>query len=252
MLGKIDHGWRWLGTALSFVVFGIGGVFLSLCVAPILYVLPGGALTREKRAQRLIHYAFRFYVWMMSSLGVLTYEFKSIHKLADAKLILANHPTLIDVIFLIALVPNANCVVKGALARNPCIHFVIKMSGYIINNDAEELISSTSEAFAKGHALIIFPEGTRTEPSQPLQFRRGAANVAVRANVDITPVIIECSPSTLTKKDKWYQVPTQRVKFHIEVKDPITVGHYLDNSNPSKAARKLTTDLSHYFNMELG
>lgn len=251
MLAKINHGWRWLGTALSFFVFSVGGVLLSLFVAPLLYVLPGGQSVREQRAQRVIHYSFKSYIRMMRMFGVISYELKSLEKLNEAKLIIANHPSLIDVVFLISMIPNANCIVKGALVRNPCIHFVIKMSGYIINRDAEDLIASASAVFSKGQALIVFPEGTRTVPSQPIQLKRGAANIAVRTNVDITPVIIECNPSTLTKQDRWYQVPNKKVRFHIEVKDPIKIGRYLENSNPSKAARKLTHDLSHYFNMEL-
>lgn len=252
MLGKINHGWRWLGTAFSYLVFGVGGLLLSLFIAPLLYFLPGGKSARERRAHKVIHISFKVYIWMMKGLGVLSYEIKHLEKLENSKLIIANHPSLIDVIFLISIVPNANCVVKGALTRNPCIRYVIKMAGYIINDDSDDLIRSASEAFAKGHALIIFPEGTRTVPSQPVKLKRGAANVAVRADVDITPVLIECSPSTLTKSDRWYDVPKKKVQFRIEVKDAISVRDYIESHNPSKAARRLTHDLSHFFNTELG
>lgn len=252
MLGTINHGWRWLGTALSYSVFGFGGILLSLFIAPSLYLLPGGGDARERRAQAVIHFSFKIYIEMMKVLGVLSYEIKNVDKLASSKLILANHPSLIDVVFLISLVPNANCVVKGALTRNPCIRYVIKVAGYIINDDSDDLIQSASAAFEKGHALIIFPEGTRTTPYQPVKLKRGAANVAIRTDVDITPVLIECSPSTLTKNDRWYDVPKNKVRFRIEVKDPITVRDYIESHNPSKAARRLTNDLSNFFNTELG
>lgn len=252
MLGKINHGWRWLGTAFSYLVFGVGGILLSLFIAPLLYLIPEGKVAREHRAHKTIHLAFKFYIGMMKALGILSYEIENLEKLSDSKLILANHPSLIDVIFLISLVPNANCVVKGALTRNPCIRYVIKMAGYIINDDSGDLIQLASEAFDKGHALIIFPEGTRTVPAQPVKLKRGAANVAVRTDVDITPVLIECSPSTLTKSDRWYDVPNQKVRFRIEVKDPISVRGYIESHNPSKAARRLTSDLSNFFNTELG
>lgn len=252
MLGNINHGWRWLATAFSYLVFGVGGLLLTFFIVPFLYLLLGGEQVRQRRAQSVIHKAFKIYIEMMKGLGVLSYEITNAEKLADAKLILANHPSLIDVVFLISLVPNANCVVKGALTRNPCIRYVIKMAGYIINDESDDLIQSASEAFKKGHALIIFPEGTRTAPSQQVKLKRGAANVAVRADVDITPVLIECSPSTLTKSDRWYDVPSKRVRFRIDVKEPIAVAEYIESHNPSKAARRLTHDLSNYFNKELG
>lgn len=252
LLAKIDHCWRWFGTALSFFVFGLGGVLLPVFVVPVLYLLPGDRLRREQRAQKVIHHSFRIYIGMMKFLGILTYQINNIEKLQGAKLILANHPSLIDVIFLISIVPNANCVVKGKLVRNPFTRGPIKAAGYIINEDADDVISAAGEAFDKGHALIVFPEGTRTTPGQKTQLKRGAANVAIRVNADITPVVIKCNPTTLTKRDRWYQVPAKRVHFRIDVKDQIDIGLYLEDVSPSKSARRLTRDLSNYFNKELG
>ncbi len=252
MLTILNHGWRWFGTALSFLIFGIGGVLLPVCVVPVLYLLPGDQRRREQRAQRVIHHAFRGYIGIMKGLGVLTYQIDGIEKLRDAQLVLANHPSLIDVIFLIAMVPNANCVVKGKLLQNPFTRGPIKAAGYIINDEASDVIGAAGDAFSKGHALIIFPEGTRTTPAQRLQLKRGAANVAIRTGADITPILIECNPTTLTKGDRWYQVPEKRVHFRLQVKEPIEIGRYLTDVSPSKGARMLTSDLSNYFNKELG
>lgn len=251
LLARINHLWRWCGTAFSFLVFGIGGILLPIIVVPVLYAVPGSVEQREARAQRVIHHAFRFYIGMMKFLGVLSYELENVEKLRDARLILANHPTLIDVIFLIALVPNANCVVKGKLIRNPFTRGPIKTAGYIVNEDNEKVISAAGEAFAKGHALIVFPEGTRTTPGADLKLKRGAANVAIRTAADITPVLISCTPSTLTKQDRWYQVPASRVHIRIRVNDTLPVAPYLHDITPSLAARKLTADLADYFGKEL-
>ncbi len=251
VLGHLNHLWRWCGTAFSFLVFGIGGLVLPLFMVPILYCLPGSAEQRERRGQRVIHCAFRFYIGMMKTLGVLSYEVEGIDKLRDARLILANHPSLIDVIFLIALVPNANCVVKGKLIRNPFTRGPIRCAGYIINEDSDKVIDAAADAFGKGHALIIFPEGTRTTPGEPLKLKRGAANVAIRAGANITPVLISCSPSTLTKQDRWYQVPARKVHMRIQVNEGLPIAPYLESSAPSIAARQLTADLADYFDKEL-
>lgn len=247
----VNQGWRWLGTAFSFFVFGLGGTLIPIVVVPVLYSLPGSKLQREQRTQKVIHHAFRFYIGMMRVLGVLSYQISGIEKLQGAKLILANHPSLIDVIFLIALIPNANCVVKSKLIRNPFTRGPVKAAGYIINDNPEEVIAAAAVAFAKGHALIVFPEGTRTTPLQPLYFKRGAANISIRAVADITPVIIDCHPTTLTKDDRWYQVPAKKVHFQIHVKDPIQIEPYLQKRIiPSQQVRLLTSDLEAYFNKE--
>lgn len=251
MPASFNHLWRWCATAFSFLIFGVGGILLPLLALPILYCLPGTTTQREQRGQRLIHHAFRCYIGMMKGLGVLSYEVDNREKLRDARLILANHPSLIDVVFLIALVPNANCVVKGKLLRNPFTRGALKLAGYIINENNEMVIAAAGEAFAKGHALIIFPEGTRTTPGMPLNFKRGAANVAIRNGSDITPVLISCRPGTLSKRDPWYRVPASKVHIRIRVNDTIPVATWSLESAPSLAARKLTADLADYFTKEL-
>jgi hypothetical protein len=50
----------------------------------------------------------------------MTYQIEGGERLQrDGLLVLANHPTLIDVVCLISLLPNADCVVKRAVACNP-------------------------------------------------------------------------------------------------------------------------------------
>jgi 1-acyl-sn-glycerol-3-phosphate acyltransferase len=251
VLTKIDHAWRWFGTAFSFLAFGVGGVVLSIFFVPVLYCLPGDELTRERRAQQAIHQIFHMYIEMMRFLGVLTYQIDGIEKLKGARLILANHPSLLDVVFLISMVPNANCVVKGKLTRNIFTRGPIKAAGYIINEEGSDVITAAARVFNNGQALIIFPEGTRTTPSKILQFKRGAANIAVRTGSDITPVLIYCTPTTLTKNEHWYQVPRKRMHFQIQVRDHLAIDRYVKNLRPSRGARNLTADLVKYFNKEL-
>ncbi len=217
----------------------------------ILRVLPGETLARQRRARKLVHHAFRLYVSMMKGLGILDYKVSNLEKLEGAKLILSNHPSLIDVIFLIAFVPNANCVVKSGLLKNFFTRGPVRATGYIINDSADSVITAAAEAFASGDALIVFPEGTRTTPNQPIQLKRGAANIAIRAGADMTPVLIECTPTTLTKHHRWYHVPAKRVQLNIEVRDVIPIEPYVCADNPSMAARQLTKDLCTYFNKEL-
>ncbi|MBJ7550337.1 lysophospholipid acyltransferase family protein [Marinomonas ostreistagni] len=251
MFTKIEFCWRWFATAFSFFVFGVGGITLSIVAFPILRCLPVTAVRRAFLAKRLIHLIFRFYIEMMRFLGVLTYQTKHLERLHNAKLVLANHPSLIDVVFLIALIPNANCVVKGKLTRNIFTRGPIKMAGYIINEENENVIELAREAIAEHDALIVFPEGTRSVPNEPITLKRGASQIALRVPADITPVIIQSFPSTLTKQDRWYQIPKTRVHFTLEVKPVISVQPYISDMRLPVAARRLSSDLAEFFNEEL-
>lgn len=253
VLSTLHYYWRWSATAFSFFAFGLGGMLIPIIIVPILYCLPGGKELREQRGQKFIHYSFRNFIWMMRFLGVLTYDVTDAERLKDTQLILANHPSLLDVVFLISLVPNANCIVKSGLMRNLFMRGPISAAGYIVNaGDVDDVIIAANSAFEKGQAIIIFPEGTRTEPFQPIQLKRGAANIAVRSGANITPVLISCTPTTLTKSDRWYQIPNRRMHFNISVKEKIDITPYIDSEKYAKGARKLTQELTTYFNNEVG
>lgn len=171
---------------------------------------------------------------------------------ASGALILANHPSYIDVVVLISLIPNANCVVKGDLWRNPFYWNVVRAAGYINNTSPEEVIASCAKALDDNEPLILFPEGTRTVPGQALRFQRGAARVALQNNSTFVPVIINCVPSTLTKNDRWWLAPERPFTFSVEVREPISTSHFLPAvENSAIGARRFTEALQTYFSKEL-
>ncbi|MCP4331963.1 MAG: 1-acyl-sn-glycerol-3-phosphate acyltransferase [Gammaproteobacteria bacterium] len=251
MLMRIEFAWRWLTTAFSYLMFGLGGLLFTIVVLPVLLCLSGGERERSRRTQLILHRLLQAYVRMMSLLGVVTYQIEGVEKLRSARLILANHPSLLDVVFLISMVPNACCVVKGKLARNFFTRGPIKTAGYIMNEEAAGVIDAAACAMDAGRALIIFPEGTRTDPSGSLHFRRGAANLAIRTGSAITPVLVYCAPAGLTKNQRWYQVPAKRMHLRFLVMDQLSIDQYLKNPRPSRSARNLSEDLLNYFNREL-
>ncbi len=114
------HRWyRGLGTALSFTAFGVGGLFIGLVVAPLLSLCVRDTERRHYLARRLIQCCFLAFIKMMQGLGVLDYRLGNKERLMrPGLLVIANHPSLIDVVFLLAHTPHANCIVKGRLARN--------------------------------------------------------------------------------------------------------------------------------------
>ncbi|WP_368408596.1 lysophospholipid acyltransferase family protein [Caldimonas mangrovi] len=215
-----------------------------------------GVRQRERRAalaRGLIHRSFAAFIGMMKALGVLSYEVRGSEKLhRRGLLVLANHPSLIDVVFLVSLIRHPDCVVKASLIRNPFTRGPVQTADFICNDSGAGLLEDCIASVRSGSNLVIFPEGTRTPPSGALHLQRGAANVAIRGRIDVTPVLIRCHPPTLTKGEKWYRVPPQRVHFVIEVQDDIAVQAFVDAA-PSEAlaARRLTDHLTHYFAKEL-
>ncbi len=244
--------WRVAATGLSFALFGIGGVLLRVLVFPLISLLTTGP-ARTRAARSAIRLAMRGFVGIMRGLGVLRYEVVGLDKLdRGGLLILANHPTLIDTVFLIAFVRNAGCIVKADLWNNPATYGPVRAAGYINNDEGPRLIEACIASLRAGGNLIVFPEGTRTPPCGAIELKRGAANIAVRAGHAVTPVVISCQPPTLGKGEKWWQVPPRQARFRIEVMDDIGISPFTGGGvSDILAARRLTEHLQTYF-MEEG
>ena len=250
---RLDHAWRVFGTGLSFVAFGLGGLLLGVLVMPVL-LLMRDPVARRRRARRVVQVAFASHLRLMRGLGVMTYEIEGGERLQrDGLLVLANHPTLIDVVCLISLLPNADCVVKRAVACNPLMRGPVRAAGYISNDDGADLVDDCVAAVHAGGTLVIFPEGTRSVPGQPPRLQRGAANIAVRGRIDVTPVRITCSPPTLTKGQKWYRVPSRRFHVRLQIGEDIPIAPFLAEDDSPRgdalAARRVTEHLSRYFDL---
>ena len=240
--------WRGLGTALGYGIFGLSGLLIGCTLFPLLQLAPIGPGRRHALGRRLVQGCFRTFVALMRALGVISYEFRGAERLGrPGQLILANHPSLIDVVFLIGFTPAAGCVVKGALWRNPFTAGVVRAAGYVRNAPTDEMIEGASAALAAGQALIMFPEGTRSTPGAALQFHRGAAAVALRAARFLTPVTIRVQPLTLTKREPWYRIPPRRPHFALAVGEDLPLGEFQDGRPAPQASRALNEALlAHY------
>ena len=257
MLNKLFYGWRLLATGWCFLSFSLGGLFLALFVFPVInivYLFFNNPKLKYHRAQAIIHYGFRLFIWQMEFLRVLSVEMEGVEKLSgrEGTLILANHPTLIDVVILIALIKYTNCVVKKTLFKDPFMGGTLKAAGYINNIETEAIVDECVTALKSGDNLIIFPEGTRTEPGKELVFQRGAAHIAARSGVDVVPVTITCNPATLSKGHKWYHIPSRPAQFLVSVGEPLDITDIVTSDEPATVtSRRLTRYLHNYFTKRL-
>lgn len=246
---KVGRLWRIFGTGLVFILFGLGAVTISITVFPLLRLVSGDARRARPRIQHAMQKTFRVYVELMRGLGLLTYEVERLSELnVPGRLILANHPTLIDVVFLVSFMPQVDCIVKQGLWRNPFLRWPVLWASYIPNSSAEALIDDCAATLKRGNSLLVFPEGTRSMPGQPLRMQRGAAHIALAAEADILPVKIFCTEPMLTKGYPWHRAPRRRPHFQIVVGEVVPASAYTQQGeHGAVAARRLTRFLQGYF-----
>jgi 1-acyl-sn-glycerol-3-phosphate acyltransferase len=243
--------WRLLMTGISFALFGIGAVVVGVVLLPLVRIIPASRERKRERARTVMRLALRLFIGVMHRSRAISYEFRGKERLGrPGQLILANHPSLIDVVFLLAFVPGAGCVVKAGLWRNPLTRSAVTLVEFIRNDSTAVMIEAASHALRDGQPLLFFPEGTRTRPREPMVFHRSGANIALRAAVQVTPVYIRVEPTTLSKAQPWYRIPARRPRWTLVVGEDIDLQAYRGEPLPV-ASRALNESLQAHFMEEL-
>ena len=216
------------------------------------FVFPVAALFTTSRARRadrtrfLIYLVFGGFVRLLQFLCVCRVEFENRAELAECRgrLIVANHPSILDVVFLMSINPRIQCIVKHQLSRNIILRGVIKWADFIRNDlEPDEILDRCAEAIDEGSNLLIFPEGTRTVPGRPITLQRGFANIAIFTQAGIQIVLINCDQPFLCKGYPWYRSPRERVRFRVSVSECWEVSDYPDSLHRPLIARRLLSEL---------
>ena len=245
-LGKIR---RLVFTAFGYTLFGIGALLAQAFLPLLLYKHEG--LARQLAARRLIARTWRWFLSYLRMTGVIDYRYHGIDMLGrPGQLILANHPSLLDVLLLIAAVPESNCIVKKSLQQNPFVGSLIRAAGYIPNNENEATLDAATKVLEAGETLMIFPEGTRTGADGIINFNRASVSIGLRAAAEIRPVVVRMTPAGIRKYDPWYRIPETTYKYDIVVAEAIDPQVLLAEKPLPVAARRLNRELINYFQRE--
>ena len=246
MPGLAARAWRVARTGSGFALFFGGGAGLAVAL-PLARRLTRDPAHFDLRAQAAIRRGYRVFVGYMELVGLSRVRVEGAERLTTPgpKIVVANHPTLIDTPLLAALLPQADCIANPAWADAPLLRGAIRAANYVRNDAGVEAVEEGVRRLRAGRTLLVFPEGTRTPAGVALgPLRRGAAHIAVRAGADLVPVAITCRPRTLMKGQAWYDVPDRRFDLTLRVLPPLSPKEAADGAtSPSIAARRLTESL---------
>ncbi|MDR1786997.1 MAG: 1-acyl-sn-glycerol-3-phosphate acyltransferase [Treponema sp.] len=237
--------WRVFVKWFSFFIFGLGAVSLGLVILPAMRLFLREQTRFQKYGRIVLSCSFRVLSSVMAVLGVIVIKTddRAAFRHIEGKILAANHPSLLDVVILISLIPNADCIVNAALLHNIVSAVITRL--YIPNSlDHETLLSRCAESLAQGNCLIIFPEGTRTRRSGPIKVMKGAARVSVLTGRPVLPVLIGGNDKWgLGKKDPWWAYNhTERYRYELRVLPEIAPQRYAGLPVPA-AVKRLNDDI---------
>jgi 1-acyl-sn-glycerol-3-phosphate acyltransferase len=238
--------YRVLIKALFFLIFGAGTLILVFPVLPAMILLFHPREQFQRYARRLVSFSFRGFIRMMRVFRVLELETgeRHIFKNLQSKIVVANHPSLLDVLMMISLIPNADVIVRGNLVENPIVSGVVRRL-YILNSlDFETLTAACKESLARGNCIVIFPEGTRTPRSGEMRLKKGAARISLLTGAEIVAVRIGGTDKYgLGKHEPFISFNhTDKYIYRINIAGYLNPEKYA-RLEPPRAVRRLNTEI---------
>ncbi|MDH5491050.1 MAG: 1-acyl-sn-glycerol-3-phosphate acyltransferase, partial [Myxococcales bacterium] len=223
-IAAIRAALRRAGVGGSLLLFGAGSAWLSFAYLPLL-LRDRRPEEARARAQRAIRGGFRFFLGTLRALRSVDFHpdaAQAEEPLPEGSFVLvANHPTIIDVIALTASHPQLVCAVKGKFFALPMLRPLLEAAGYLNSgaegaSDLEALIEQAVERLEEGCPVLVFAEGTRSPPGGLHAFRRAPFEIAARAGVPIVPVVIHVEEPFMARGLPWYRFPDRFVRYHVE------------------------------------
>lgn len=110
--------------------------------------------------------------------------------------IMANHQSGFDIFAVYGWMPvDFRWVMKAELRRVPVLGYYCYKAGHIFidrsdHNAAVESINSAKERIKEGTSIMFFPEGTRSDNGQLMEFKKGAFIFALETGLPVLPVTI--------------------------------------------------------------
>ena len=207
----------WLVLQSLLLMLGLMSVLWN-GIALLLYpLLPRGAGLRIGRAG--IAFGYRIFWAAARASGLLRMEAQALRALADERglVIVANHPSLLDALMLVAQLPRSFCVMKASLMRNPLLGPGALLARYIRNDCARKMVRQAVDDLRAGGQLVMFPEGTRTTSASLNPFQGGFALIARRAGAPVQTVFIDTTSPYLGKGWPIWKLPPLPIEFSLRI-----------------------------------
>jgi len=175
----------------------------------VLFLVPGTKLyflTGRSEKRRLRYHIFlqRLCRFIINHIPGVKFSWKNAsgESFDRPAVIVCNHQSHLDVMFLMALSPKIVILTNDWVWNNIFYRTIIRAAEfYPVSNGLESNEKRLAELVARGYSVVVFPEGTRSADCSIGRFHRGAFELAERLGLDVLPVLIHGFGHILPKRD---------------------------------------------------
>ncbi len=207
----------WVALQLHLLLLGLLSAGWNL-VALLLYPLLPRALGR-RIGRAAIAWGYGLFWRIAAATGMLYLEADALDALRDEPglILVANHPSMLDAMMLVARLPRSACIMKASLVRNPLLGPGARLARYIRNDSAYGMIHCAVKDLRDGGQLVLFPEGTRTTRAPVNVFHASFTLIAKRARAPIQTVFIDTDSPYLGKGWPLWRLPPLPIRFAVRL-----------------------------------
>jgi len=234
---------------LCFAAFAVGAAVISCVLIPRHRRRTRNLPPPEREASRRDFFlaAYHWIVGFTVARRLVAFRRPALPKdlPAGPYVLVANHPSLIDVLVLKATVPGLTCVVRADLWRRRWLRPLLSYGRDIVGPDARgaeigrtSVLDAFVDRLREGDPVLVFPEGTRSPREGLHRFRRGAMEAAVRAGVPVVPVVLHIDPPALKHGQPWWDMPEQPIRVELEFLPRVEVNGDTDSAALARSLKR--------------
>jgi 1-acyl-sn-glycerol-3-phosphate acyltransferase len=207
----------WLLLQSLLLLLGLISVAWNAAAVLLYPLLPRALGLRLGRA--MIARGYGMFWAVAAASGLLRLKAEALDVLRDEPglIVVANHPSMLDAVMLVARLPRSACIMKASLMRNPLLGPGARLARYICNDSAHAMIHSAVLDLRAGGQLVLFPEGTRTTRRPVNHFHGSFTLIAKRAQVPIQTVFIDTDSPYLGKGWPLWRLPPFPIRFAVRL-----------------------------------
>jgi 1-acyl-sn-glycerol-3-phosphate acyltransferase len=207
----------WLGLQVQLLLLGLMSLSWNLVALPLYPLLPREVGLRVGR--KMISWGYGLFWRIARCSGMLRLDANVLDALRDERglVVVANHPSLLDAVMLVARLPRSACIMKASLSRNPLLGPGARLARYIRNDSTYGMVQCAVQDLRAGGQLVLFPEGTRTVRAPVNTFQSSFTMIAKRAQVPIQTVFIDTHSPYLGKGWPLWRLPPLPIVFSVRL-----------------------------------
>ena len=192
-------GWTVLNSLCGYATFALCCLGL-LVILPVLLVLP----QRQRHVTALMRWGMRLV--LRSAPGVTWQTIATDAEAQNARVIVANHHSVLDILCLCALPGDERTfLAKPWVLRAPLLGWVARGCG-IVSTAAVDSADFLSGQISTTRSVVIFASGRRDDGVNRLRFRPGAFVLAAAWQTPVLPVAL-CGTDLALPRSTWWIRP---------------------------------------------